>query len=57
MHLVAVGGQGQGVDSGGATNVQHDRGWGWQVATEELPGPHGLQAPGPEPLLLRHAVV
>ena len=55
VDLVALGGQGQGVDPGGPADVQHDRGWGWQVAAEQLPGADPLQAPGPEPLLLGHA--
>jgi hypothetical protein len=57
VDLVALGGQGQGVDAGGATNVQHDRGCGWQVAAEQLPGADALQVPGPEPLPLGHAGV
>jgi hypothetical protein len=31
--------QGQGVDTGGATDVQHDRGRRWRMAAEQLPGP------------------
>ena len=56
MDLVALGGQGQGVDPGGPADVQHDRGWGWQVAAEQLPGPHALQDPvaAHQPLPLRH---
>jgi hypothetical protein len=57
MDLVALGGQGQGIDPGGPADVQHDRGWGWQVAAEQLPGPHVLRAPASEPLLLGHAGV
>jgi hypothetical protein len=57
MDLVAPPGQREGVDAGGATDVQHDRGRRWQVAGEQLPGADTLQAPAFEPPLLGNAGV
>jgi hypothetical protein len=57
VDLVAAGRQGQGVDAGGAADVQHHRRRGRQVARQQLPGADPLQAEGPQPPLLGHAGV
>jgi len=57
VDLVAAGRQGQGVDPGGAADVQHHRRRGRQVARQQLPGSDPLQAERPQPPLLGHAGV